>query len=198
MKLPKTPKGIYTRIEQYKKALQKEKREWGIYDDSYGRRLLIGPLYLLANDTEGAIKYYKWYVKSFPDDSSEPFMSLCWTLSLYRAGKLEVAKIKLIHTMFSNLYILPHLFREDQPAYIIRAGSNWESKIHLVNLPDEYPGQWSEDEVNWAREMYYSNEITAIRERYIEIEISLQNETTDINRSGLLDELFALRRLKSI
>ena len=198
MKLPKTPKGFYSLIEQYKKALQKEKREWGIYDDSYGRRLLIGPLYLIANDTEGAIKYYKWYVKNFPDDSSEPFMSLCWTLSLYRAGKLEEAKIKLIHTMFSNLYILPHLFGEDQPAYIFRHGSNWESKGHLVNLPDEYPAQWSQDEIKWAREVYYSDEITAIRDRFIEIEIKLQNEQPSINRSGLLDELFALRRLKSL
>ena len=198
MNIPKTPKGIHSRIDQYKKALQKEKREWGIYDDSYGRRLLIGPLYLLANDTEGAIKYYKWYVKNFPDDSSEPFMSLCWTLSLYRAGKLEEAKIKLIHTMFSNLYILPHLFGEDQPGYIFRPGSNWESKGHLVNLPGECIAQWTENEVKWARETYYSNEITAIRERFIEIEISLQNKTPDINRSGLLDELFELRRLKSL
>ena len=124
MKFPKTPKGIHSRIDQLKKTLKKEKREWGAYDDSYGRRILIGPLYLLANDTEGALKYYKWYRKNFPDDIPEPHMLLCWTLSLLRAGLEDDAKLKLYQTMLSNLYVLPLLLGLDQPSNDFQHGSN--------------------------------------------------------------------------
>ncbi len=197
MKFPKTPKGIYSRIEQYKKVLRSEKRKFGCYDDSYGRRLLIGPLYLLANDTDGALKYYKWYEKNFPDDSGEPFMYLCWTLTLYRAGQIEKAKTKLMRTMFSNLYILPFLFKENQSDYHFRPGSNWEANEYLEFLPVEYLAQWREEEIRWAREIYYSEDATMFRSRYVEIEMELTNERPGPRRTALVKELSAIRYISS-
>ena len=83
--IPKDPKKIKERIRRYERALKKEKEEHGFYDDSAGKRYLIGPMYLYLGDIEGALKSYKWFEEEFPDDSGLPFNLLCWTLVLYRS-----------------------------------------------------------------------------------------------------------------
>lgn len=193
MKLPKTPRGVYCRIEQLKKILKKEKREWGAYDDSYGRRLLIGPLYLLANDTEGALKYYKWYEKNFPDDCSEPFNYLCWSLILHRADKEHDADLKLYRTMLSNIYLLPYLLDADQPSNGIEYGSNWEDKNYAFQIPEEYLAVWTDDEKGWANSVYHGEEVSRYRNKYIELKTILNVLNPGFERSETLNEMHAIR-----
>ena len=195
MKIPKTPKGLYSRIDEYKKVLKKEKREWGAYDDSYGRRFLIGPLYLLANDTEGALKYYKWYRKNFPDDIPEPHMSQCWILSLYRAGKIEEAKLKLYQTMLSNLYLLPHLFKMDIPYDYTRLGSNWDTKEYALSIQEEYLSVWTDDDKDWARFIYNSDEVSNYRSKYIDLGRLLGVLNPGFERNEVVSELRSIKEL---
>ena len=44
--IPKDPKKIKQRIRRYELALKKEKEEHGFYDDSAGKRYMLGPMYL--------------------------------------------------------------------------------------------------------------------------------------------------------
>jgi len=91
---PKTPKAIQTRIRSYESALRKEKSTYGAIDDSYGKRYLLCPLYLLPGDNDGALKSFRWFATNFPDDSGMPMQLMYWTLALYKAGKLKPAKQK--------------------------------------------------------------------------------------------------------
>jgi hypothetical protein len=63
---------------------------------------LLGPLYLLMADTEGALRSFIWFEQTFPDDSDDPLHVLCWTLALYRSGERNKAAAKLCQIMLSN------------------------------------------------------------------------------------------------
>jgi len=46
--IPTDPKKIRERIRRYERALRNEKKKFGAYDDSAGKRYFLGPLYLLS------------------------------------------------------------------------------------------------------------------------------------------------------
>jgi len=47
---------IKNTISRYKRAMAKDKKEWGMIHDGSGKRYLLGPLYLRIEDTQGALK----------------------------------------------------------------------------------------------------------------------------------------------
>lgn len=59
---PKEPKKIRALITRYERELRKESEKFGFIDDSYGKRYLLGPLYLLLDDLAGAVKSFEWFV----------------------------------------------------------------------------------------------------------------------------------------
>ena len=193
MKIPKTSKGLHSRIDQLKKVLRSEKKKFGCYDDSYGRRYLIGPLYLLAGDEAGGIRYYNWFQKNFPSDIGEPGMHLCWTLTLYRSGKIKKAESQFIRTLFSNLYIVPHLLGLELPGHSFSQGSNWETPDYMNYIPPEYFAAWTDSEIQWAKDLYERSDVAALRNRFIELEALLDDEPRGPERSKMVDELFALK-----
>ncbi len=69
---PKEPKKIRERIRRYERTLRKENQEFGSISDGYGKRYLLGPLYMLLGDTAGAIKSFEWFDKTCPGDMGEP------------------------------------------------------------------------------------------------------------------------------
>ena len=71
-RLPKNPTKIRERLKRYERELRQEFKNFGFFDDSSGKRYLLGPLYLMLGDTKGALKSFEWFEKTFPDDSGEP------------------------------------------------------------------------------------------------------------------------------
>lgn len=53
-------------IKKHRAALTAEKRIYGEFDDSQGRRYYISDLYMKLGDYKGAITYKKWFDKKFP------------------------------------------------------------------------------------------------------------------------------------
>jgi tetratricopeptide (TPR) repeat protein len=184
---PKTQAKLKGRIESYKKAFQKEKRTYGAIDDGSGRRFLMGPMYLLMGDHEGALKSYKWYQKEFPDDSDEPFNTLCWTLALFKNGDYEAAKKKLIRTMFSNLYLIPFILDtgEDDPG--IRHFSSREEREYVQYLPPELKALWDADSIDWLKNLYCGEEMQIIKEQYISMKRKLNSLKAGEERSRAID-----------
>ena len=103
---PKTPKAIRDRIRRYERALEKELKE-GYGGDGYGKRYLLGPLYMLLDDVEGALASYDWYEESYPDDGGDPYQYLTWALALYRAGLRHEAFNRLYQTILENYIKFP-------------------------------------------------------------------------------------------
>lgn len=190
---PKDKKQIKARINRYQNALQNEQKRFGDIDDGAGKRYLLGPLYLLAGDIEGALAHFKWFEKTFPDDVGEPMQYLCWTLALYRAGDFKAATAKLRQTMLMNLYLIPHLFGENPKRLDIWHGSNWEERGYSDAVPPEIFELWDENALAWAKGIYTSPEFTEIRTRYIDIHRQLKHEHPGPKRTALVMESFQLR-----
>jgi len=191
---PKEPKKIKARIRRYERELRKEHEKHGFISDDFGKRYLLGPLYMILGDTPGAIQSFEWFENTFPDDIGEPFQCLCWTLALVRSGDLEAAAQKLRQTMLSNLYLIPHVLGSEQEELDIWHCSNWERKDYLQYAPPEIWSLWDEEALGWAKETYDSPELRQVRERYIEISEQLKHERPGPKRSQLVREAFRLQR----
>lgn len=92
-------------IRKLRAVLTAEKRLYGGFDDSAGRRYDICGLYLRIADYKGAITYKKWFDKNFPDDCGGPLLSLNWAISHFELGQINKAKIYTIDTAFQNVYL---------------------------------------------------------------------------------------------
>ena len=194
--VPKEPKKIRARITRYERELRKERDKFGYISDGYGKRYLLGPLYLLMGDVEGAVKSFYCFEQTFPDDVGEPVHFLCWTLALYRSGDTAQAAQRLRQTMLSNLYLIPHLLDRDQDELDIWHSTNYEQKEFLEYVPPEIWALWDGPALRWAQEMYDSPEFRRIRTRYIEIHEQLKSEPRGPRRSALVDEAFSLQNRK--
>lgn len=193
--LPKDPAKIRERIKRYERELRQEYKRFGAFDDSAGKRYLLGPLYLLSGDTSGALKAFEWFEQNFPDDMGEPEHFLCWTLALYGSGNIAAAEQNLLRTMLSNLYLIPHLLGLEQPELDIWHSSNLDRKDYLAYIPPEILGLWDDAALQWARETYHSPKFSQIRGRYIEIYRQLKDEPRGPKRSQLVQEVSDLRKL---
>jgi hypothetical protein len=190
---PTDRKKIRARIRSYERKLQKELDETGMIHDGYGKRYLLGPLYLLMDDTEGALNHYSWFERTCPDDSGDPMHLLCWTLAHYRAGNLEAATGKLRQTMLSNLLIIPQVLGRPQDELDIEDDSHIGEKLYLEYAPVEIFTLWDEVALKWLVETYESPNLNVIRERYIAIQRQLETEPRGPRRNQLVEEASALR-----
>ena len=195
LNIPKDHKKIKAQIHRYERALKKELDEYGCYDDGAGKRYMIGPLYLILGDVAGAMKSYKWFKENFPDDSGLPIHFLCWALALYRSGDLKAAQKKLLQTMFSNLYLIPHLLGYDQGILDVEHSSNWESKEYLNFIPVEILELWNEEELKWAKKVYDDTNTQKLRDWYIAIEKLSIDERPGSVRSKLVEDASKMQNL---
>ncbi len=193
MKLPKTKRGIQSRIKNYEDFLKYEKRTFGYYNDGGGVRYIIGPLYMLMGDIDGAVKSFNLFQRRFPDDAGQPFQYLTWILALYKKGKVKKAETKLMQTMLINLYLVPYIFGDDINKYNFRHFLNSETKEILAYLPDEYANLWDKEAKEWAKSVYYGNDATVLREKYIKLNTLLSNEPVGPRRSELVKEIYNLK-----
>jgi hypothetical protein len=190
---PQDSKNIRTRIRSYERALRREQERFGFIRDGAGKRYRLGPLYVLMDDIEGALRSFAWFAKTFPDDSGEPVHSLCWTLALYRAGQMEQAAAKLCQTMLSNLYLIPRLLGRDHEVIDMWHPSNVSERHYVDSLPNELFAVWKPLAREWVRTVYDSESMRQVRDRYIAIYTQLKAEPPGPKRSRLVEEAFQLQ-----
>lgn len=193
--LPTEPRKIRERIRRYERAFIKELQEFDMISDGSGKRYLLGPLYLILNDIEGAYKSYEWFEKTFPDDVGEPLQYLCWTITLLRKDNINKASNKLIETMLKNLYLIPHMLGLNSERLDIWHGSNYEDIGYLSYLPPVVMELCTEKELDWISKKYYSEKFTAIREKYIGIYKHLKTEPRGPKRTELVKQASKLENL---
>ncbi len=177
---PKDPKKIQARIRRYERKFRAEKADYGMISDGAGKRYLLGPLYLLMSDLEGAIDAYRWYEDEFPDDTGEAGNHLCWSLALYRSGDNEGASAKLRQTMLLNLYVIPDLLGEQQEEIEMWHGCSRSEIEYLEYVPEEFLKLWHQPARDWAREQYESPEFQRVRDRFI----AINKELLSLPRGG--------------
>jgi hypothetical protein len=189
MTIPITPKGISNHITKIRSQLSVFKREYGGYDDSGGARYYLFYLYFLLDDNRRSSEYLRWFEKEFPDDSGKSFALLCWAVILHRMCK--DGDFILARTMLSNIYLIPHLLREEMPEEIPHS-SNWEEQSFLEYMPERVQEDITDDDLTWIRERYKSDSFQKVLKRHIEINHELQNTPVGEKRSALVQEEYSL------
>lgn len=185
---PTDPKKLKTRIRSYERALRKPDS-----DDGYGKRFLVGPMYLLLGDAEGAILYYDWYLKKFPDDGIEPLNHVSWALALKRIGKNEAAERKLLEAALENPHIWDWLYGGILARWDIWYGTNFAEPEYLSQAPEEFLNLWEEDELAWAHNFSMTETVASVMTKQRTILSKLMNLAPGKLRSEQVDQLFALR-----
>jgi len=192
--IPRDPKKIRQRIRSYERKLEKELQEYGRYTDGYGKRFFIGPMYLLLDDLEGAMKHFQWFECEFGFEEGEPAQLLCWALALFRYGNKDAASWMLRQTMRKNLYIIPYLIGDKVVELDIWHGSSDEWPMILNWIPDEYFDMWTEEELNWAKTIYNIPEFIEERNRLIEEGRSSPHEPKGPEQLVEVREIFGLEK----
>ena len=167
----------------------------GFISDGYGKRYLLGPMYMQLGNIVGALDSFEWFQQNFPDDVGEPFQYLCWALVLFRMGKLDAAKKKLAQTMLMNLYLVPHLLNIEIPRLEIWHGANMEEPEYIEYLPEEYLDLWDENAIAWATSIYENPKVQQIFEKCTSIRSRLMHERPGPIRSRLVAEERKLEEL---
>lgn len=186
--IPTEIKKIKERIKRYEKALQNEKEEKGYINDGFGKRYILGPFYLLADDLEGSLDFYRWFEDNFADDRGEPFQYLCWALALYKSSQLKKARKKIIQTIFMNLYLIPYVLDIEVKNYDIWYSSNLSEKEYIEYMPVEYTALWDDEALDWLESIYLNKKIQKNIQKYISIYKKLKDMRPDNERSKLIDE----------
>lgn len=78
-----------------------------------------------------------------------------------------------------NLYLVPRLIDIEQAELAIWYGSNIEEKSYIEYIPSEIFDVWNIEEKRWALEIYTSEPVQNIRNRYIDLSLELK-DTHDI------------------
>ncbi len=186
---PKQIERVKTKILKIKKALAADKKHWGgCYHDGRGLRYLPPEQYLKIQDYTGALRYFNWFNKNFPEDACYPLFLLEWTITLFMTKRVKQAEHKLIQTFMSNTYIIDKFLNRDFKCFDKTEGSNWEFESLVEGLP--YSKKQSEliHFTSWLEKFILTDQFLVPTNKFIEISILLKKETDFETRFNLINQ----------
>ncbi len=190
---PKQIERIQIKISKIKRELAADKkRHGGYFDDSRGLRYLPPELYLKLQDYKGALRYYNWFNKNFPDDSGFPIFLFEWSLTLFKNGKFKEAEKKVLETFFSNIYLIHKFLNKEYLPIEISERSNWEISTLADSLIYTNSEIEFKDFSDWLSKFVDSEKFQKYASKFIEIEERLKTEPVGITRSHLISVRYSL------
>lgn len=183
---PKELKKIKSKINRYEKNF---KRAQPFFDDGGGTRFLLGPLYLVVDDIEGAVKHYKWFARKYSDSIDEPMHTLCRAITFFRNGKTKEAEYFFRRTHLSNTYLIPSLL--GIPFYEMQVSQSWmwDTKEYALGTDPLFLNVFSESDLNWLRNSWNQKEFQELVKLHIELVEKLDKEPVGPVRSALVDKI---------
>ena len=173
-------------IADVKRSLATEKRKFGAYDDSQGKRYYPPKAYVRLQDYKGGLTYLKWFQKNFPDDSGFPEFLFEWTIILFKTNKLKDAEKKAFETFCSNTYLFDKFF--DKP--IVPINKYECSNIDVPSYCDQliYSSRQIDlaDFSEWLIKYLTTEKFTTLSAKFIDISIRLKTESDYETRGYLL------------
>jgi hypothetical protein len=189
---PTDPKKIKQRIRRYERSLRKDNP---LHGDGYGKRFLLGPLYLMLGNVQDTLDHYTWYQNTYPNDGGYALNFLCWAITLFRHGDMVEAEMKIIKTILSNIHLIPFILGHKIPSLDSWEGRYYNELFEIEDFPHEILEYITSEEMEWIEALYNSPKLTIIRKKYIENDDQLQNLPRGEKRTKLCHELFAIRAL---
>ena len=190
---PKQVERIKNKITKIKRALSADKKRWGGYfDDSRGLRYLPPELYLKINDYSGALRYYNWFDKNFPEDLGYPIFLFEWTITLFKTKRIKQAEKKAMETFYSNTYLIDKFLNKELLDFDKLENSNWKYSSLVEQLIYSKEQNELSDFADWLDNFITTEKFYAFANKFIEIESILKTEPVGKKRNELINERYRL------
>lgn len=190
---PKQIERIQNKIKKIKHELAKDKKNWGgFYHDGKGLRYMPPELYLKLKDYSGALRYFNWFEKNFPEDSGFPIFLFEWTITLFKKKKIKLAERKALETFYSNTYIIDFFLENELLHFDKSESSNWEHSSLVENLGYSKNTEELIEFSQWLKEFIKTKTFYDFANQFIKIETKLKNEPIGQKRSKLVSKKYQL------
>ncbi len=181
-------------IRRHRAALTAEKRKFGGFDDSVGRRYYVSDLYMRIADYKGLITYKKWFDKNFPDDIGVPLLSLNWSIAYFGLGQLNDTKIYTIDTAFQNIYLHGLLLDRDvSKIYMYEHG--YDMLEFAKSIIKDCKKVSTQPYLDWLEAFIDTDEYKEPINKFIELNKLLKDENNRDKRMELLDHIRNLENM---
>lgn len=168
---------IYWTRKQYRDAINEYEALLHLNpNDNQGVRYVIGPLYQLAGDLEGALEHYRMYAEEYPDDWGDPHHTFSWGLALQQSDRSRSALKKWYEGFFQNIYIAPLLIDAPLPPENIRHFSNLEYPSYARPYLDTFQSLWEEvaDAKRLLKRLWTDPDVEDARRRWVDLGQQMQ------------------------
>ena len=184
---------VKLKIDKYKKALAADKRNWGgSYHDGQGIRYVIPAEFIKIADYKGALRYFNWFEKNFPDDSGYPIMLFEWTFTLFKCGKIAAAEKKAYNTFFSNTYLFDKFLGKEPLQLDKNENSNWANKSLVDHFTYSNKNTEFVEFGEWLETILQSRKFLDKVNKFIEISRQLKIEPVGKKRNNLIKRLYKI------
>jgi len=181
-------------IKRHRAALTAEKRKFGGFDDSGGRRYYVSDLYMRIADYKGLITYKKWFDKNFPDDIGGPLLSLNWSMAYFGLGQLNDTKIYTIDTAFQNIY-LHGLLLDRELSKIDMYEHGYDMLEFAKSIIKDCKKVSTQPYLDWLEAFIDTDEYKEPINKFIELNKLLKDENNRDKRMELLDHIRNLENM---
>lgn len=190
---PKQIERIKNKITRIKKELSYDKqRNGGYYDDSRGIRYLAPCEYLKLRDYKGALRYFNWFHKNFPNDSCHSFFLFEWSITLFKNGKIKDAEKKALETFFLNTYLIDKFFEKEFLELEISENASWDKSMLENYFKYSHKDIELSDFSAWLASFVSSEIFHQYVNEFADIERSLKKEPAGPIRTELVDKKYHL------
>lgn len=180
---------VRLKISKFKKALAADKKQWGgDYHDGSGLRYAPPGLYLKINDFKGAMNYFRWFAKNFPDDCCYGEFLLEWSFTYFKLGKFEEAWQNAKKAYFSNTRVLNKFFGKELTMVDETISSfeiTWAESLVLAYSAEQ--NDWKEY-AEWLESLLTTEPFLSLSAEYLDIQKQIKATSDFDKRSELLDK----------
>ncbi len=189
---PEIKKNFRDRAVRAVRGLEKERSSFGYINDGSGKRYRAGVFFLLAGDLKRANETFDWFYEEFPDDIGEPVFHLYSSLAAHRQGDLVKARMRLLDTMLSNIFMLPHLVGQRLNAPDIWCQSNRHQESYLLEV-EEFLQEPTCEERLWIASELKSSTFVTLKDGYLATFAELKDERDIPKRMSILGKWQSLQ-----
>jgi hypothetical protein len=183
---------IKDNIKKYRARLASEKRRFGGYFDSGGIRYEIPELYLQLGDFKGALSYFIWFMREFPDDIGMPYFNLFWSCALYQNKRTSDATRLAYKTAFSNTYLLDLICNKEVSQIDKSELGGYERLSYAREIVDWCNELLTKDFKSWLCRLIETEEFKANLNIFISLQKLIKDEPVGPLRSKLVNESYKL------
>jgi len=179
---------IQKRIKFLRGRLTAEKRQFGGYHDGAGIRYVIPELYMQIMDFKGAMYYFRWFAKTFPDDIGFPAFNLFWSMTLFHNNKIDAAIKKAYETAFSNTYLIDLIYERNPKAIDKSETMGFESIDYAKEVYQDCVKLMTLEFQTWLSYISDTDDFKANMNRFISLQKLIEDEPVGKMRTHLIDE----------